>query len=398
MELLSPAGNIEKLATAYRYGADAAYIGLDQFSLRSRADNFSEAHYTEIEKIKGDKKLYCALNIFFHNQDIKNLEEKLERTEQFPFDAFIVSDLGIISLLKKRFPHTPLHLSTQANCINTEAAKVYRDLGFSRIILGREMSLSGISEIKKTVPDLEIETFVHGAMCLAYSGRCFLSAYMAGRSANKGDCAHSCRWEYRVLEEKERPGEYYPVEETDTFTTVLSSRDLCMIDYIPRLITAGIDSAKIEGRMKSVYYTALVTRAYRKAIDSAMGMDVPNLEEYKNELYKVSHREFTTGFYFDTEEIQKPTEESYIRSYIFLGTLVRETEPCVWELDVKNSIYVNDTIELIGPDHASAAEVVAALFDSRGQRVPEAHHSGGPFFISLKKAFSPGTLLRRKLS
>ena len=211
MELLSPAGNIEKLYYAYEYGADAAYIGIKNFSLRAKADNFSADEYEAIRKVKGNKKLYTALNIYFHDSDIETLEKESDYIHQYPLDGFIVSDIGILGFLKKNFPDKELHLSTQANCVNTEAAKMYRDMGIKRIVLGRELSLKEIEAIKNNVPDLEIEVFAHGAMCLAYSGRCFLSKYLADRSANQGDCAHSCRWQYRVLEESERPGEYFPV-------------------------------------------------------------------------------------------------------------------------------------------------------------------------------------------
>jgi len=294
MELLAPAGNIEKLKYAYQYGADAAYIGIKNFSLRAKADNFGRNEVEYIKEIKGDKKLYCALNIFFHNEDIRKLEEQIEQFADYPFDAFIISDLGILNLLKKRFPEREMHLSTQANCVNGEAAKIYRDLGFSRLILGRETPLKDIYEIKKAVPEIELETFVHDAMCMSYSGRCFLSAMMTDRSANQGSCAHSCRWSYKVLEEKERPGEYYPIEEGENYTTIMSSKDLCMIDHIQELKDAGIDSLKIEGRMKSIYYAAVITRAYRKMIDCKNGIVVPDLEGFREEIFKVSHRELNS--------------------------------------------------------------------------------------------------------
>ncbi|TVR34082.1 MAG: U32 family peptidase [Spirochaetaceae bacterium] len=284
MELLSPAGNSEKLRWAYLWGADAAYIGLHGFSLRSRADNFGLQEFAELKRIKAGRRLYCALNIYFFDHDIAALERALEQVDHGIFDAFIVSDLGILPTLRRRFPDTELHLSTQANCVNSEAARFYRDLGFSRVVPGRELSLAQIAAIKNTVPDLQLEVFAHGAMCLAYSGRCFLSRWMSDRSANQGDCAHSCRWNYRlgvdplVLEEQQRPGEYYPIIEADDFTEILSSRDLCMIDHLAPLRDAGVDSLKIEGRMKSVYYTAVVTRAYRAALDALSAPDPRALE------------------------------------------------------------------------------------------------------------------------
>lgn len=310
IELLAPAGNIEKLHYAYRYGADAVYVGLDKFSLRQKADNFSAEALQKAGEIKGERKLYCAVNALFHQKEISRLEESLDEIGSFPFDAFIVSDLGAARLLRSRFPETQLHLSTQASCLNAEAVKTYQELGFSRIILGREVRLEEIADIKAAVPEMELECFVHGAMCLAYSGRCFLSAYLADRSGNEGSCAHSCRWNWRVLEESQRPGEYLPiVEDPDGgYTTILSSKDLCMIDHVAELRDAGIDSLKIEGRMKSLYYTAVVTRAYRKTIDALEkpgSVDAESLAAFRDELFRVSHREYSTGFSFQSR-ISKP--------------------------------------------------------------------------------------------
>ncbi len=239
IELLSPAKNLEKLSYAYLYGADAVYIGIPGFSLRAQADNFSPEEGERVRAIKGNRKLYCAVNIYFTDDDRKNLAALLPDLRGFGFDAFIVSDIGIIDLIRKEFPGAGIHLSTQANCMNAPAARLYASMGISRIIPGRELTLDRIRRLKNEVPEMEIETFVHGAMCLAYSGRCFLSAYMADRSANAGECAHSCRWKYRVLEEQERPGEYFPVIEDDKFTTILSSRDLCLIDHLAELAEEG---------------------------------------------------------------------------------------------------------------------------------------------------------------
>ena len=242
MELVSPAGNVEKLGYAYAYGADAAYIGLKRFSLRVKADNFYDDEYKTVNNLKKQypgKKLFCALNISFHNADIDNFLAEIDYFKSYPFDAFIVQDIGMVRTIQKHFPNAALHLSTQANCINREAVKMYRDLGFRRIVLGREASLAEIAEIKDAVPDMELEVFVHGAMCIAYSGRCLMSAYMNGRSANAGFCSHSCRWDYSLvhsgslaLEEQKRPGEYFPIFEGENFTAVLSSKDLCMIDKL----------------------------------------------------------------------------------------------------------------------------------------------------------------------
>lgn len=395
MELLAPAGNIEKLKYAYRYGADAAYIGIKNFSLRAKADNFGRDEVEYIKEIKGDKKLYCALNIFFHNNDIKQLEREIDQFADYPFDAFIISDLGILNILKNRFPEREVHLSTQANCINAEAAKIYRDLGFSRLILGREISLKDIKEIKAAVPEVELETFVHGAMCMAYSGRCFLSRMMTGRSANQGSCAHSCRWSYKVLEEKERPGEYYPIEEGENYTTIMSSKDLCMIDYIQELKDAGIDSLKIEGRMKSIYYAAVITRAYRKMIDSKNGIIVPDLDGFREEIFKVSHREFSTGFYFDKEDIEESTTKMYERQYAFLGSVGERQKNGSWKIDVKNQIKLSDEIEFIGPDLLYIKCENLKIYDVNGDEVEKADH-GKEYTISTTTPLKEGYIIRKK--
>ncbi len=394
MELLAPAGNLEKLSYAYTYGADAAYIGVRSFSLRTRADNFHSDEYRELKRIKGSRKLYGALNIFFKNRDIRELEQSLEYLSCYPFDAFIISDIGILRILRKHFPDIPLHLSTQANCLNLEAAKMYRDLGFRRVIMGREASLSDIGEIKQKADDLEIEVFVHGAMCIAYSGRCLLSAYMTGRSANRGDCAHSCRWNYRVLEEQERPGEYYPVIQDKGFTAVLSSRDLCMIDHLRELRDAGIDSLKIEGRMKSLYYTAVVTRAYRKALDHMN--DSSKWAPYREDLFRVSHREYSTGFFFGTEEMDIPAEGSYRREYLFIGTVGEELFPGRFAFTIKNQLRQGETIEFIGPDVPCIRDDAFTLFDETGAQALQADH-GKVFTIAPSVQVKPGYIIRKPI-
>ncbi len=356
MELVAPAGNYDKLHYAYTYGADAAYIGLKNFSLRVKADNFHEQEYEQIIRLKERypaKRLFCALNITFHNRDIDKFISELDYFRHYPIDSFIIQDIGMVNLIQKHFPQAALHLSTQANCINREAAKLYRQLGFRRVVLGREASLEEIREIKDAVPEMELEAFGHGAMCIAYSGRCLLSAYMTGRSANGGACAHTCRWDFNlltsqpqssqrsllhaparqgqrevavnllggpvvdkelaqsgtlVLEERKRPGEYFPVFEGDDFTAILSSKDLCMIDHLEDMRAAGVDSLKVEGRMKSVYYVALVTRAYRKAIDAMEGRISREVAEpFVDELYNTSHRAFGTGFYYGPDDANETT-------------------------------------------------------------------------------------------
>jgi putative protease len=396
MELLAPAGNVEKLKYAYLFGADAAYIGISGYSLRARAENLSPDHWEEIRRIKGAGKLYGALNIYFFDRDIQDLREALDRWPEPPFDAFIVSDIGVAPLLRERFPSIALHLSTQANCINSEAAKLYRDMGFTRIVAGREMRLQDIEGLKCRT-GIEVEVFVHGAMCLAYSGRCFLSRYMAERSANRGDCAHSCRWDYRVLEEAERPGQYYPVSEGENFTTILSSKDICMIDHLDRFRRAGVDALKIEGRMKSVYYTAIVTRAYRKMLDSLDGKTNEDPTPYRDEIFKVSHREFSTGFFFDRDEIEAPTEKSYLREYDFLGTIGPQVENGTFELNVKNQIRESDTLEYVGYDVLFMQDAGFILLDEDRFRIEKVDH-GKKCYLKTSQPVKAGYLIRKRLS
>ncbi len=412
MELLSPAGTLEKLNYAYTYGADAAYIGMQDFSLRTRAGNITDTDIAELTRIKGDKKLYAALNSYLHEDDLGLLSDRLEIIKAYPFDAFIVSDLGAALVLRNYFGNTrALHLSTQANCLNSEAVKAYQEFGFSRIILGRETPLTDIARIKESVPEMEIETFVHGAMCMAYSGRCFLSAFLTGRSANQGDCAHTCRWSYKLhqrqenplsggelaLEEESRPGEYYPVFEGDGYTTILSSKDLCMIDHLAQLRDAGVDSFKIEGRMKSLYYVATVSRAYRKALDALEGKpEAHDWKLYRDELFRVSHREFSTGFFFDTEQISNPTELSYIRNYLLIGTIGEEIEPNLFVLHLKNRLDISKTIEYIGPDILYIEDDSFTIEDGEGNQLEVANHHQN-VLLRTKKLIAKGFIIRQKL-
>jgi U32 family peptidase len=398
VELLAPAGNAEKLSYVYRYGADAAYIGVRNFSLRARADNFHSDEFETLRLIKGEKKLYAAFNIYFHQSDLEALRGELDYIARYPLDAFIVSDLGASRVLKEAFPDIPQHLSTQANCINPEAAKAYRDLGFARIILGRETSLKEIAAVRAAVPDVTLEAFVHGAMCLAYSGRCFLSAWMADRSANEGNCSHSCRWQYRVLEESERPGEYYPLETGENFTTILSSKDLCMIDHLKELKEAGIDSFKIEGRMKSIYYAAVVTRAYRKALDALEGREDPHFAAYREELFNVSHREYSTGFYFGRDEIEIPTRKSYQRRFLFLGSIGKRVSKGegLYALDVKNQIRSDDAVQFIGPDTPHIEGPDWEILDEALNPVKKADH-GRLYYLQSPLPLEEGYILRKPI-
>lgn len=405
MELVSPAGNIEKLTYAWEYGADAAYIGLKKFSLRVKADNFYENEHAEIARIKAEyaakgkpKRLFCALNIAFHNADIANFLAEKDYFRAYPIDAFIIQDIGMVRVLQREFPNVPLHLSTQASCINAEAVKMYRDLGFRRVVLGREASLAEISEIKNAAPDMELECFAHGAMCIAYSGRCLMSAYLTGRSANSGFCSHSCRWDYKLvegreyaLEERARPGEYFPVIEGDDYTALFSSKDLCMIDYLADMKKAGVDSLKIEGRMKSLYYTALVTRAYRKKIDALEGtITDEEAEPFVAELDKVAHREFETGFYFSRDDANKTTKGETTSPWILAGTIGKElpTAGCVtrdFEFVSMNKIDAGTPLEYVGPDICAIADADYRLIDPEtGHDMPWVCH-GHPCILRTTK-------------
>ena len=400
IELLSPAGNYEKLATAFNYGVDAAYMGMTEFSLRANAGNFSieEAEKVRALKEKTGKKVYCTLNILFREKQMEKLLSEKDEIGSWPFDAFIVSDIGTVPFLRKNFPEKELHLSTQASCLNSESVKMYRDMGFKRIILGREASLDDIRRIKDKVPEMELEAFVHGAMCMSYSGRCMLSSFLTGRSANRGDCSHTCRWNYRMyaLEEEERKGHYYPIEENDGYTTILSSKDLCMIDHVKELEEAGLSSLKIEGRMKSVYYVAVVTRAYRKAID-----DAPDKDEYKRDIFDVSHREFTTGFFFKDDPIEgreddvsRPTSYGYERSYIFLGTIGKKKGENIWEIDCRNQIKRGQKLEFIGPDVPLLSDDNFTILDEDGFPLLQLDHMKKGF-IKTDLNLKEGYIIRR---
>jgi putative protease len=412
VELLSPAGNLEKLAVAFDYGADAAYMGLTDFSLRANARNFGEDDLAEVVglKRKTGKRLYCTLNILFHENQIAALERKLAEISQWPFDAFIISDIGLVPILRKAFgPDVELHLSTQASCMNSSSASVYRSLGFTRVILGRETSLDDIKRIKDKVPSLQLETFVHGAMCMAYSGRCLLSGFLAGRSGNQGDCAHTCRWEYRLaqegsfaLEERQRPGVYYPIEEHDGYTTILSSKDLCMIDHIRELADAGVDALKIEGRMKSSYYVAVVTRAYRKALDAIRSGD-DGWKPYRDDLMNISHREYSTGFFFGKgpvdgshgDDVDTITQSGYLRDYLFCGFVGTEARPGIWSMDLRNQIKTGQTLEYIGNDVLSLQDDSFSLLDSEFNPVAQADH-GKVQYLKTEKPVKTGYIIRRE--
>ncbi len=347
-EVLSPAGNLEKLKFAVDFGADAVYLGGKLFNLRAKAGNFTIDEMAEGIDYAHSRgvKVYITLNAFARNSDFKAVEEFVDAVKTLSPDAFIVSDLGVLKTVKERAPEIDVHISTQANTTNYRAVEVYKSLGASRVVLARELSIPEIREIKERVPDMELEVFVHGAMCMAYSGRCLLSNYLSHRESNKGACSQSCRWKYYVVEET-RPGEFYPIEEDESGTYIFNSKDLCALPVLDELIDAGVDSLKIEGRVKSAYYVAVTTSVYRRAVDlilsdrEAFRKELPHLLE---ELEKVSHRPYTLGFLKGGNEVLQHYEtSSYIRNYKFLGIFKNG----LWQ--VRNKVRVGDEVEIFTP-------------------------------------------------
>jgi putative protease len=403
IELLAPAGDLEKLQFAIIYGADAVYIGGQVFGLRASAKNFSFEDMEKGVKFAHDrgKRVYVTLNIIPHNDDLQELYDYLKKLKDLDIDAVILSDPGTLMCVKEYAPDLEVHLSTQANNTNYMSANFWYKQGIKRIILARELSFKEIREIREKTPeDLELEAFVHGAMCISYSGRCLLSNYMAGRDANRGECAHPCRWKYYLVEEK-RPGEYVPVFEDEKGTYFFNSKDLCMINHIPELIDSGLSSLKIEGRMKSIYYVANTVRVYRKAIDEYY----KSPESYKfdpqwiDELSKVSHREFTTGFYLDkpTEKDQLYFSSSYIREYDFIGIVLDYDEKTgLATIEQRNRIFKGDDIEIIGPDYKMFGQKVKIMLDDKGKEIEVAPHPQQKIKILMEKPVEQYYMLRKK--
>lgn len=404
IELLAPAGDLEKLKTALIYGADAVYFGGEMFSLRSAAGNLNIYEIKEGVEFTHNlgKRAYLTTNIFAHNEDVKPFMEYLEKIKDIPIDAFIVSDPGVLSMIKSVIPNAEIHLSTQANMTNYMTAKFWQSQGVSRIVLARELSFDEIRKIYDEIgSQMEIEAFIHGAMCISYSGRCLLSNFMIERDANRGECAHPCRWKYQIVEEK-RPGVYYPIEEDERGTYIMNSKDLCMIEHIPEIIKSGITSLKIEGRMKSMFYVATVVRAYRKAIDSYLA-DPDNYKfdnTWLEELNKASNREFTTGFYFDKpdNEDQNYVTNAYSREYDFLGVVREYDESTSMALvEQRNKINVGDEIEVFGPGIEYFTMKVEKMLDAEtGEAIESAPHAQQMINIEMNFPVNKDFLLRRK--
>lgn len=381
IELLAPAGDLEKLKIAIDYGADAVYCGGEHFGLRAGSKNFSKEELMEgLEYAhKRERRLYLTLNIFAHNEDIEGFADYMDEIKDLPIDAFIVSDPGLFQWMRENRPRAELHISTQANTTNKLSAAFWHKQGAKRIVLARELSLKEISEIRNSIPDsLELEAFVHGAMCISYSGRCLISSFMTGRDANRGQCAHPCRWHYHVVEEQ-RPGEYYPVIEDERGTYIFNSKDLSMIKYIPELYKAGLNSLKIEGRIKSVFYVAAVTGAYRKAIDDfyRLGDKWAFKEEWLEEIGKASHREYTSGFYFGKTKGDDQNYESsqYIRGYDFTGLVLDyDEETKIARVEQRNKMVIGDEIEISGPLDRPFRQILSNMWDEDGNAIEQAPH------------------------
>lgn len=404
IELLAPAGDLDKLKTALIYGADAVYFGGEMFSLRSGAGNLTIDEIKEGVEFAHNmgKRAYLTTNIFAHNEDVKPFLEYLENIKDIPIDAFIISDPGVLAMVKSVIPGAELHLSTQANMTNYMTAKFWGNQGVERLVLARELSFDEIGEIRREIGEsMELEAFVHGAMCISYSGRCLLSNFMIERDANRGECAHPCRWKYKLVEEK-RPGEYYPVEEDERGTYIMNSKDLCMLEYIPEIIKSGITSLKIEGRMKSKFYVATVVRAYRKAIDAYLD-DPDNYvfdHNWMEELKKASNREFTTGFYFGTptNEDQNYKTSAYSREYTFLGVVKGYDESTGTALvEQRNKINIGDEIEVFGPEIEFHKMIVKEMYDAETKEpLSSAPHPQQMIEIPMEFPVKDEYLLRRK--
>ncbi len=403
VELLAPAGDLEKLKIAVEYGADAVYFGGEMFSLRAGAGNMTIDEIKEGVAYAHSRGVRChlALNVYAHNEDIEPLQAYLKEIKDIPIDAFIVSDPAVMHILKAEIPEAEIHLSTQANMTNYVTAAFWREQGVKRLVMARELTLDEIKEIRSKLPeDTELEAFVHGAMCISYSGRCLLSNFMTGRDANRGACAHPCRYKYR-LEEEKRPGEYWPVDEDDRGTYIFNSKDLCMLEYLPELIEAGIDSFKIEGRMKSIFYIAHVIKAYRRALDAYY----KNPEGYvydqawAEEMCKASHRDFTTGFYFrkPTGEDQEYLSSSYIRDYSFTG-IVKEydKETRIAVVEQRNKMDIGDVIEVFGPEGDCFTQILDNMTDEEGNAIQSAPHPQQILRIKMAQPVAEMYMLRKE--
>lgn len=402
-ELLCPAKGIEELKTAVKYGADAVYIGGEAFSLRAKAKNFTKDEMAAAISFahESDVKVYVTANILAHNDDIEEVRRYFAELKELGPDALIIADPGVFLIAREICSETEVHISTQANNTNYKTFGFWSDMGAKRVVAARELSLGEIKDIRNRIPeDMEIECFVHGAMCISYSGRCMLSNILAGRDANQGECTHPCRWKY-VLEEETRPGEYFPILENERGTYIMNSRDLCMIEHIPELIDAGIDSFKIEGRMKNALYVACVARTYRAAIDDYMGSPdryKERLDWYREEIGKCTTRTFTTGFYFgkpgSNEQIYD--NSTYITEYVYLGKAEETAEDGTFILYQKNKFSVGEEIEIMRRNGDNTLCRVESIKDDKGESIESVPHPGQKVCVKLSAVPEDQDILRRK--
>ncbi|MDD6221383.1 MAG: U32 family peptidase [Lachnospiraceae bacterium] len=403
VELLAPAGSLDVLKTAVIYGADAVYIGGEAFGLRANAKNFTKEQMREGIAFAHERgaKVYVTANILAHNADLEPARVYFRELEEMRPDAALISDPGLFLIAKEEMPDVPIHISTQANNTNYGTYNFWFDLGATRVVAARELSLAEIREIREHIPeDREIEAFVHGAMCISYSGRCLLSNFLTGRDANRGECTHPCRWKYRVQEET-RPGQYMDVDETDRGTFIFNSKDLCMIEHIPEMMDAGIDSFKIEGRMKTALYVATVVRTYRMAIDAAVRDPQEyrrQLPFYHEEIRKCTYRPYTTGFMFGkpTSETQVYEDVPYLHNYVYIGTVQGTDDAGRVMFPQKNKFTVGETLELMKPDGRNLAAHVKGIWDDDGCAMESAPHPKQMLHVQLDAPAQPWDILRRK--
>lgn len=401
-ELLIPASSLEVLKTAVMFGADAVYIGGEAFGLRARAKNFSMEDMKEgiLFAHEHDVKVYVTANILAHNDDLEGVRGYFRELKEIKPDAVIISDPAVFTIAKEEIPEIDIHISTQANNTNYGTFRFWHKLGATRVVTARELSLEEIKEIRKHIPEeMEIETFIHGAMCISYSGRCLLSSFMAGRDANRGACTHPCRWKYAVMEES-RPGEYMPVYENERGTYIFNSKDLCMIEHIPELLEAGIDSFKIEGRMKTALYVATVARTYRMAIDDyrkSPDYYKERIPFYKSEIAKCTYRQYTTGFFFGKpdETTQIYDSNTYIKEYTYLG-IVGEEKDGRYRIEQRNKFSVGEIIEVMKPNGENIEAEVLEILNEDGETQMSAPHPKQVLFINLGIKLEPYDILRRK--
>ncbi|MDO4554794.1 MAG: U32 family peptidase [Lachnospiraceae bacterium] len=402
-ELLIPASSLEVLKVAVTYGADAVYIGGEMFGLRAKARNFSLEDMREgiLYAHERGVKVYITANIVARNEDLDGVRDYFRELKEIGPDALIISDPGVFSIAKEEVPEIDIHISTQANSTNYATYQFWYDQGATRVVAARELSMEEIRQVREQIPeDMEIECFVHGAMCISHSGRCLLSSYFTGRSANMGACTHPCRWKYYVMEES-RPGEFLPVEENERGTYIFNSKDLCMIEHVPEMIEAGIDSFKIEGRMKTALYVACVARTYRQAIDDykkSPELYLSRMDYYRSEIAKCTYRQFTTGFYFGPtdEEAQIYDQNTYVKEYTYIGIVEGHNEDGDAYLMQRNKFSVGETIEVMNPDGENLYLTVKRILDEDGNEMESAPHPKQMLYVDFGEKIPEGWLLRRK--